>query len=243
MLVLALDTTARTGSVAVAKDGRILDLLTGDASLPHAERVPADLLRSLGRAGFGLADVDVFAVAVGPGSFTGLRIGIAAIQGCAFAFGRPVVGVSALEATALAVAGPSTLGFGGRVGIWLDAQRQEVYSALYNVAGTGAAAGLTTIEGPAVGPPAETAARWSQLLGGAWCAIAGDVGPRYASLLSEVAGMPVDVIPPPPLASTIALVAERRALAGEGTLPHAVRPLYVRRPDAELARDRRGGRA
>jgi tRNA threonylcarbamoyladenosine biosynthesis protein TsaB len=243
MLVLALDTTARTGSVAVVKDGRVLDLVTGDASLPHAERVPADLLRSLGRAGFGLADVDVFAVAIGPGSFTGLRIGIAAIQGCAFASGRPVVGVSALEATALAVAGSSAPGLGGRVGVWLDAQRQEVFSALYDVSGTGAAAGLTTIEGPAVGPPAETAARWSQLLGRDWCPIAGDVGAKYGSLLSEAAGVPVHVIQPPPLAATIALVAERRAFAGEGTLPHAVRPLYVRRPDAELARDRRGGRA
>ena len=105
MLVLALDTTTRGGSVAVARDGRVLDLLEGDAARPHAERLPGDLVTSLERAGASLADVDVFAVAVGPGSFTGLRIGIAAIQGCAFAAGRPVVGVSALEALALAAAG------------------------------------------------------------------------------------------------------------------------------------------
>ena len=243
MLVLALDTTTRAGSVAVARDGRVLDLLAGDPGRPHAERVPADLLRSLERAGATLPDVDVFAVAIGPGSFTGLRIGIAAIQGCAFASGRPVVGVSALEALALAVSAAGGAGTDTRLGVWMDAQRQEVFSALYRVSGTGPDARLEPIEAPAVGEPASTAARWHQLLGGAWCPGAGDGAVKYGRVIGETAGAPVSVVEPPPLAATIALVAERRARAGEGTLPHAIRPLYVRRPDAELARDRRRGRA
>ena len=158
MLVLALDTTTRGGSVAVAKDGRVLDLLEGDAARPHAERVPGDLLRSLERAGASLSEVDVFAVAVGPGSFTGLRIGIAAIQGCAFAAGKPVVGVSALEALALSVAAASAAPI-RRLGVWIDAQRHEVFSALYDVRGAGANAALDAVEGPAVGDPAATAGR------------------------------------------------------------------------------------
>jgi tRNA threonylcarbamoyladenosine biosynthesis protein TsaB len=243
MLVLALDTTTRGGSVAVAMDGRVLALLEGDAARPHAERVPADLLRALARAGATLADVDVFAVAIGPGSFTGLRIGIAAIQGCAFAAGKPVVGVSALEALALAAAGAHELGPGRRLGVWMDAQRQEVFSALYDINGTGPETVLTPVEGPAVGPPAETAARWHRLLAACWCPVAGDGAKRYSQVLADVAGAPVSVITPPPLASTIALVAARRALAGEATLPHAIKPLYVRRPDAELARDRRRDQA
>ena len=238
MLVLALDTTTRGGSVAVARDGRVLDLLTGDPGRPHAERMPADLVRSLERAGASLAEVDVFAVAVGPGSFTGLRIGIAAIQGCAFATGRPVVGVSALEALALAVAGGSQAPV-RRLGVWIDAQRHEVFSALYDLRGAGASAALETVEGPAVGDPAATAGRWHSLLGAAWCPIVGDGAVRYRQSLADAAGAPVPVIDPPPLAATIALVAEQRARAGESTLPHAIRPLYVRRPDAELARDRR----
>jgi tRNA threonylcarbamoyladenosine biosynthesis protein TsaB len=243
MLVLALDTTTRGGSVAVARDGRVLDLLEGDAARPHAERTPADLLRSLERSGVGLADVDVFAVAIGPGSFTGLRIGIAAIQGCAFAAGKPVVGVSALEAIALAAAGSYGIGTGRRLGVWMDAQRQEIFSALYDIAGPGPDTTLVTVEEPAVGPPAETAARWHRLLAGGWCPVAGDGARRYSQVLADIAGAPVPVMAPPPLAATIALVAERRALAGEATLPHAIRPLYVRRPDAELARDRRRGQA
>jgi tRNA threonylcarbamoyladenosine biosynthesis protein TsaB len=243
MLVLALDTTTRAGSVAVAKDGRVLDLLAGDPNRPHAERLPADLVRSLERAGATLRDVDVFAVAIGPGSFTGLRIGIAAIQGCAFASGRPVVGVSALEALALAVSAAGSLGTDRRLGVWMDAQREEVFSALYVVTGEGPDASLETMEGPAVGDPAATAGRWHQLLRGVWCPVAGDGAVRYRRRLSETAGSPVTVIEPPPLAAMMALVAEQRARAGESGLPHAIRPLYVRRPDAELARDRRRERA
>ena len=239
MLVLALDTTTRGGSVAVARDGRVLDLLVGDPGRPHAERMPADLVRSLERAGASLTEVDVFAVAIGPGSFTGLRIGIAAIQGCAFATGRPVVGVSALEALALAVAGDGSEAPDRRLGVWIDAQRHEVFSALYDVRGAGANAALETIEGPAVGDPAATAGRWQRLLGAVWCPVAGDGAVRYRQSLADAAGASVPVIDPPPLAATIALVAEQRARAGESTLPHAIRPLYVRRPDAELARDRR----
>jgi tRNA threonylcarbamoyladenosine biosynthesis protein TsaB len=241
MLVLALDTTTRAGSVAVVRDGRVLDLLAGDSSRPHADRVPADLVRSLGRAGASLSDVDVFAVAIGPGSFTGLRIGIATIQGCAFASRRPVVGVSALEALALAASASRPAGADTRLGVWMDAQRGEVFSALYGLTGAGPGARLETLEGPAVGDPASTASRWHQLLGGAWCAVAGDGAVRYRQLLSDASATPVAVIEPPPLAATIALVAEQRARAGESALPHAVRPLYVRRPDAELARDRRRG--
>jgi tRNA threonylcarbamoyladenosine biosynthesis protein TsaB len=239
MLVLALDTTTRKSSVAVARDGRVLDVLEGDPARPHAERVPGDLVRSLERAGLRLADVDVFAVAIGPGSFTGLRIGIAAIQGCAFAAGRPIVGVSALEALALASAGGGSDGPLGRIGVWMDAQRNEVFSALYATNEAGADAALETVEGPTVGDPAETAARWHGLMGGAWSPVVGDGALRYRQVLEDAAGAPVLVIDPPPLAATIALIAGRRAEAGEATLPHAIRPLYVRRPDAELARDRR----
>jgi tRNA A37 threonylcarbamoyladenosine modification protein TsaB len=67
----------------------------------------------------------------------------------------------------------------------------------------------------------------------------GDGAVKFRRLLSESAGSPVTVIEPPPLAGTIALLAGQRAQAGERMLPHAIRPLYVRRPDAELARDRR----
>jgi tRNA threonylcarbamoyladenosine biosynthesis protein TsaB len=242
MLVLALDTTTRGGSVALARDGAVLDVLAGDRERPHAERVPADLLRLLDRQGLRLTDVDVFAVAAGPGSFTGLRIGIAAIQGCGFAAGRPVIGVSALEALAASVFGSPRERTLPRVGVWMDAQRQEVFSALYGPGDAELAAGLEAVDGPSVGDPAAIAAHWSTLVEEEWFPVVGDGAVRYRHVLSAVPRGPVEIIEPPLLAPVLAVLAGRRAAAGERPLPHAIRPVYIRRPDAELARDRRAPR-
>jgi tRNA threonylcarbamoyl adenosine modification protein YeaZ len=100
LLTLALDTTTKTSSCAVARDGIVLCEQAGDGSKPQAERLPGDLIALLAHAGLSLADIDLFAVATGPGSFTGLRIGIATMQGLAFATGKPLVGVSGFDALA-----------------------------------------------------------------------------------------------------------------------------------------------
>jgi tRNA threonylcarbamoyladenosine biosynthesis protein TsaB len=239
MLVLALDTTTRAGSVALGRDGDVLEAVVGDHLRPHAERLPLDIIRLLRRHGATPSDVDVFAVAIGPGSFTGLRIGIAAIQGLAFASSRPVVGVSALEALAYAVLGGGPLWPLPRVGVWMDAQRDEVFSAVYERVHGGDPAHLKTVDEPAVGEPRGTALRWHALAAGSWFPVAGDGAVRYSKVLEGVAGPAVLVIDPPPLAPSIAALAGARARIGETIPPHAIRPLYVRRPDAELARDRR----
>ena len=115
MLVLALDTTtARAAASPSCRDGACWTRSPATRRGPHAERLPGDLLALLERHGLRPPDVDVFAVATGPGSFTGLRIGIAAIQGLAFATGRPVVGVSALEALAHAAVGSAARRDAGR---------------------------------------------------------------------------------------------------------------------------------
>jgi tRNA threonylcarbamoyladenosine biosynthesis protein TsaB len=239
MLVLALDTTTRAGSLALARDGALVEALVGDHLRPHAERLPVDIMRLLQRHGLTPFDVDVFAVAIGPGSFTGLRIGIAAIQGLAFASNRPVVGVSALEAVAHAVLGGGPVWPLSRVGVWMDAQRDEVFSAVYDRVEGDGPAHLRIVDEPAVGEPRLTALRWHALAAGPWFPVAGDGAVRYRTVLEGVAGPAVQVIDPPPLAPSIVALAEARARLGETIPPHAIRPLYVRRPDAELARDRR----
>src|SRR5437870_4786303 len=100
MHVLALDTTTRVGSVALVTDDRVVVERGGDPTRTHAERLPGDILNLLHDAGVELAAVDVFALAAGPGSFTGLRVGIATLQGLALVNGRRIVPVSALEALA-----------------------------------------------------------------------------------------------------------------------------------------------
>src|SRR5262245_30860285 len=83
VIALALDTSARGGSVAVTRDEQVLALVEGDATHTHGERLPGEIARALQIAGLEARDVDLFVVSSGPGAFTGLRIGLAAIQGLA----------------------------------------------------------------------------------------------------------------------------------------------------------------
>jgi len=236
MLVLGLDTSGRLWSVALVRDGASVDALTGDAARPHAERLPGDVLALLDRHGLRTADVDLFAVATGPGSFTGLRIGIAAIQGLAYATGRPAVGVSALEALADAAGRTPGLGAYTRIGVWMDAQRDEVFAAIYERATADAPWRLS--DGPTVEGPSVVAERWYGRAGTTALPVVGDGAIRYRAVLAERGGPGAAVIEPPPMAPSVAILGWHRSRAGEAGPPHAIRPLYVRRPDAELARDR-----
>jgi tRNA threonylcarbamoyladenosine biosynthesis protein TsaB len=243
MLVLALDTTTRPGSIALVRDDDVLAVAAGDAARTHAERLPAGIVQILAAARVDLKAIDVFAVAAGPGSFTGLRIGIATIQGLAFALGRPVVAVSSLDALAR-IAAELESGSSALVAAWMDAQRSEVFAALYRVlrSDPGASKGseLATIDGPVSEPPAAVLDRWQPLAAGHTIRVAGDGVSRYREVLAEHLGSRFEAVEPlPPLAPVIARIAVREAQAGRGVAPHAVRPIYVRRSDAELARDRK----
>jgi tRNA threonylcarbamoyladenosine biosynthesis protein TsaB len=239
MHVLALDTTTRDGSVAIVDEIRVLDERRGDASRGHAERLPYELTVLAADQGLPLSTVDLFAVASGPGSFTGLRIGIATVQGLAKATGRRVVAVSALEALAQSVgdAAPGTL-----VGVWMDAHRHEVFAALYRVTEAAAFAPehLVETDGPSVGEPAAVLERWHGLLREAPVAFVGDGAVLYDAVIVGREGAAWRVVTPTPLlAGAIGRMAVARALRGGSVDPAAVQPLYVRRPDAEVDRDKR----
>jgi tRNA threonylcarbamoyladenosine biosynthesis protein TsaB len=232
MRVLALDTTTRAGSVAVVDDARVLVDQSGDPSRSHAQRLPGDLLTALDRAGLGLREIDLFAVASGPGSFTGLRIGIATMQGLAFVSHKRIVPVSAL--VALAHAASPDLTEGASVGAWMDAYRRDVFSALYRV-GKGrpfSVARLTEIEPPTVGDPASTWARWTagQQIP---AVMIGDGAEMYATIIAGRS----DVRLSPSLASIIGRLAVAHGRLAQTVDPADVQPLYVRRPDAEIARE------
>jgi tRNA threonylcarbamoyladenosine biosynthesis protein TsaB len=237
MLVLALDTTTRRGSMALARDGVVFGIYQGDASVTHGERLPGDLVRLLRAHGLDVGDVDLFAVASGPGSFTGLRIGIATMQGLALANGKPLAGVSALDAlheSAHAAPGqPDSAASGrrheGRVAVWMDAQRGQVFSAVY--------ADAALSEPAIVEKPAEILARWRR--DGSWPRVfIGDGALAYRPLILRVLPDSHVVEPLPPLAPGIAHLAERQVQDHGPSPPDAIRPVYIRRSDAELARDR-----
>ena len=233
MRVLALDTTTRAGSVAVVDGDRIVAERRGDASRSHAERLPGDILALLESCAIALPAIDLFAVAAGPGSFTGLRIGIATMQGLAFVHGRRIGAVSALDALAHSAA--KGLPVGATVAAWMDAFRHEVFSALYRVAATDGVLHerLIELEPASVGSPEATMARWASL--GAPRLFAGDGAAVYRDAIGAAAA----VVDAPPLAGIIGRLAAGRAAAGSALDPAAVQPLYVRRPDAEVARDGR----
>jgi tRNA threonylcarbamoyladenosine biosynthesis protein TsaB len=237
MKVLALDTTTRAGSVALVEDDRIIAQRRGDPSLTHAERLPRDILSLLEAHGTGPAGVDLFAVASGPGSFTGLRVGIATIQGFAFVQRRRVAAVSALEA--LAQLAGCDLAAGAAVGVWMDAQRRDVFSALYRLTsnrpfGPGR---LVEIEGPSVGDPAATLGRWVRSVDSE-IVFVGDGAEQYSHVLRSRQS-DARIIDATPLAGAIGLMAVARSEAGGTVHPAEVRPLYVRRPDAVVDREKR----
>jgi tRNA threonylcarbamoyladenosine biosynthesis protein TsaB len=196
--------------------------------LSLVERVPG----SPDRTPFGA--VDVFAVAIGPGSFTGLRIGIATIQGLAIVTGTPVVGVSVLDA--LAEVGRSTVRASDNaiVGAWMDAHRREVFAALYRLgeADEHVPPDQKMLEAPSVGDPVAILDRWRSA-GREPSAVIGDGAARYRDHLPPH----ILVVEAPPLGEVVARLGLASARAGRLASPAGLQPLYIRRPDAEIARD------
>lgn len=246
MLILALDTTTRAGSVAVTDDDTVLAVVPGDAARTHGERLPAEIEKALTLAGVTRHQLALLAVASGPGAFTGLRIGLAAMQGLAMVLGLPVVAVSALDALASeawAARQPSE----HTITAWMDAARGEVFAAQYDVAtlpqsGNARLAGGQTLdllgEPIVASPEVALAAIEPRSFGGVLCV--GDGAARYRADIEARFPLQCRVIETPAvLAPAVARLGWRLAAKGAAGSPHALQPLYVRRPDAELERERR----
>ena len=216
--MLAVDTTTADGSVALAD----ADEVVGEVRLGRQETHSRTLLPAiellLGSLGLAPLDVDAWAVASGPGSFTGLRVGISTIQGLALASGRPCLGVSALDALAARVAGSASC-----LAALMDAFRGELYARLYDSAARPLeAARVETLASVLRRVPAGTA-------------FTGDAA--RARRAEIAAGCPTAVFPPrsPFLAAAVARLAMKRLAAGESVEPAALRPLYLRGADIRRA--------
>lgn len=240
MLILALDTTTRAGSVAVTDDDLLLAVVHGDAGRTHGERLPGEIDRALTSAGVTPSQLTLLAVASGPGAFTGLRIGLAAMQGMAMVLRIPVIGVSALDALAWE-AWAVRCDDERQVIAWMDAQRGEVFAAHYLSDHMEGVAFSPAIGQPIVGSPEAALALVPALDGlsaGVLCV--GDGAVRYrAELEARVPGRCRVIDTPDAIAPAVARIGRRRAGRGLAGQPHALQPLYVRRPDAELERQRR----
>ncbi|HVV91061.1 MAG TPA: tRNA (adenosine(37)-N6)-threonylcarbamoyltransferase complex dimerization subunit type 1 TsaB [Solirubrobacterales bacterium] len=226
MVVVGFDTATPDTAACAWRDGDVLAearLGLNERGRPlHATGLLAEIERCVDAAG-GWDAVDLIAVGLGPGSFTGLRVGIATAKGLSISLGKPGRGVSTLAALG---AGIGAAGAPGERLAVFDGYRGEVFAALYDAAGT-------TLWEPAVMRPEALAERLAQV--SAPPSVAGSGAVRFRDELEGAGGIRI-----PDDADPVHRVAARHvcALAAAGEGSEALEPIYLRPPDAERWRER-----
>jgi tRNA threonylcarbamoyladenosine biosynthesis protein TsaB len=133
MLILAVDTSTRMGSAAILRDSEVLAAVSGFEITPYSTRLFRDIALLQEITNLSMDQFDIFAVAAGPGSFTGLRVGLTAVKAWAEVHGKPIAAISGLEAIAAeALVGESPSASNGHfIAPFLDARRGQVFGAIY----------------------------------------------------------------------------------------------------------------
>jgi tRNA threonylcarbamoyladenosine biosynthesis protein TsaB len=207
----------------VTRAAEVIGSLEGDPAVSHSNTLLADVDKLLARTGVSLPDVDLFAVAAGPGSFTGLRIGIATIKALAVTLNRPCAAVPTLQAVALA-GGPSKT----TVAL-LPAGRGEVFAQSYSVS----ADAVTALDEPAHISPQKMIDKYGSLETALWCG-EGAIAQREL-IESSAAGRQWQIAPRTDnLARYVAALALTNFQRDELIAPDALQAIYVRPSDAEL---------
>ncbi len=220
MRLLALESATATPSVALVDGGRVVAERPAGADATRSETILPAVSGLLEDCGVGLGDLDGFAIAIGPGSFTGLRVGLATLKGLAFEDARPVAAVSSLAALARRAGEPRP----GPVAALLDARRGELYAAVW-AAGADAAPRLP--EG--LYRPGEILAALPPD-----CRLSGDGADLLRAAAGE--GAPWEVLPPMACAGFVGLLGARALAAGGGVPAAGLVPRYLRRAEAEVRR-------
>src|SRR5262245_58362113 len=158
-VILSVETATLSGSVSVSRGESILAQLSGEAQVSHSNTLLADINRILKQTGLRLDEVDVFAVATGPGSFTGLRIGIATVKALSTTLERSCAGIPTLDA--IAHAGGASV----RLVALLPAGRREVFAQLFSVLPDGT---VTPLDEPAHITPEAMINKYGDLVGICW---------------------------------------------------------------------------
>lgn len=241
LLTLGVDTSTEKRSVALLRGGRLLSASTSELREGGSAGLLTDVDRVLKSASVALKDVGLFAAAVGPGSFTGLRSGLATVKGLALTLDRPVVGVPTLHAVAYG-ARPAR-----RVVALIPAGRGEVFAQLLGVSADGA---VNEIESPTHVPPALLLEKVA-LLGGGMKWVGGGASKYREQIWQAAEAAGLDFIPNDDggdaadgawvlaanvdaLAETVAVLARARFEGGGAWDAVALSAVYVRPSDAEL---------
>lgn len=232
MLILAVDTATDRLGLAVRRDERTLAELHLDLGRQHAEKILVGLDGLLADLGLKARDLDAIAVSLGPGSFTGLRIGLAFAKGLALATGARLAGIPSL--TVLARGAEPWV---GPVVPCIDARRGEFYYSAYHLSG----GGVEHLDADfRAGAPADVAARCRLL--GPRVLLAGAGAESVRAVLGPDACVAPRELAFPRASVLAALGAEKVRQGGSDEIDH-LEPIYVRRPDAEIRRDSLAARA
>ncbi|HVA71717.1 MAG TPA: tRNA (adenosine(37)-N6)-threonylcarbamoyltransferase complex dimerization subunit type 1 TsaB [Candidatus Limnocylindrales bacterium] len=230
MLLLAVDTSTPGGSVAILRDGQVSGVVAAFGREAYSTRLFRQLNFLLEELHVEMREFDIFAVAAGPGSFTGLRVGLAAVKGWAEVFGKPIVAVSGLEA----VAAEASMEEQQLIAAVMDARRGQIYAALFRREGgrlvregdehvCTAEEFLAMVEKQARGRMTRFFSPSPEAIQGALTAAKG-VAPAISRSVARVS---------PVLAPVIAELALERAHRGEVTDALRLDANYIRRTDAE----------
>lgn len=233
MRILALETAAKAVSAAVTEDGKVLAAGYQDTGLTHSRTLMPIVEGLLKNTDMTAADLDAVAVSAGPGSFTGVRIGVSAAKGLAFAADKPCIPVSTLAALARNAAFAD-----GLIVCAMDARRRQVYNALFE-ARDGALTRLTEDRAIALSDLAEELGKDPRPK-----TVLGDGGRMCFDFLTA-AGVPCRLAPAHLVkenAVSVALEAEELARAGKLVSAQELAPVYLRPPQAERLRMETQGR-
>lgn len=230
MSILAIDTATQVSSVAVASADKLAAELTMQAKLTHSETLMPHIKEVLRMANVRKEQLEGIAVSIGPGSFTGLRIGLAAAKAMAYALDLPIVGVSTLKALAYHYPVP-----GLRIVSLLDAQKGNAYRESYEWEKET----LTVVNPVEVLPIAELLAECAE--SGRETVVLGDIAARRirgkVDLPANVSVAPAHLVMP--RAACVAMLGLQELAAGHTDNVMNMEPVYIRRSEAEVLWEKR----
>lgn len=228
MYILGIETSTKTGSVAIVSEDGVIAQYSLNIEVTHSERLMATVDRVLTDTGFTMADMDGYAVAIGPGSFTGLRIGLSAIKGLALVTGKPVAAVPTLKALAW------NLPYAAYpVCPMLDARKNEVYAATYRFEGSALVYGMAEAV-ISLSRLSERISEKTLFTGEASHLFRGDIEKIFGD---RALFAPISAILP--AAASVAEIGLDMVKSGRQADPDNLTPMYIRRPEAEVAWEKR----
>ncbi|MCX7773317.1 MAG: tRNA (adenosine(37)-N6)-threonylcarbamoyltransferase complex dimerization subunit type 1 TsaB [Clostridia bacterium] len=229
MLTLAVDTSSLTASCALVENGKVVSELSTQHGKTHSQKLVPMIQTLLRMVDCDLRDVNLFAAAIGPGSFTGLRIGVVTIKGLAYSLKKPVCGIPTLDALAY-----SLPDYEGLICPMLDARNNQVFTSVYDKK-QNSFDKLTPDYGLTIDELVDTLNSYKRDV-----MILGDATPLHYDRLKSTLGSRVVEASPSlfyPRASSTGLLAEKAYKDNKAVSAFELEPLYLRKSQAERLKD------